>query len=64
MIVNAIKSISYNAAEVRDTIAELNQIPIEDVPMEEAINIIRNFIVEDFGDSYGVILLDENGEEL
>lgn len=64
MIVNAIKSISYNAAEVRDTIAELNQIPIEDVPMEEAINLIWDFITEDFGDSYGVILLNEDGEEL
>jgi hypothetical protein len=64
MIVNAIKSISYNSAEVRDTIAELNQIPIEEVSMEEAINLIWDFIVEDFGDSYGVVLLDENGEEL
>lgn len=64
MIVTAQKNISYNVDEVRNTIAELNQIPIEDVPVREALDLIWDFITEDFGDSYGVVLLDEEGNEV
>lgn len=64
MIVTAQKNISYNVDEVRSTIAELNDIPIEETSVEEAVALIWDFIVEDFGDSYGVVLLDEEGNEL
>lgn len=64
MIVTAQKNISYNVNEVRDTIAELNQIPFEDTSVEEAVALIWDFITEDFGDSYGVVLLDEEGNEV
>ena len=64
MIVTAQKNISYSVNEVRDTIAELNDIPFEDTSVDEALDIIRGFIVEDFGDSYGVVLLDEEGNEV
>lgn len=64
MIVNAVKTITYNVNEIRETIAEMNEIPVEDVPMQEALDMLEKFVIEDFGDSYGVILLDEDGEQL
>ena len=64
MIVTAQKNISYNVDEVRSTIAELNDIPIEETSVEEALELIWGWVTEDFGDSYGVVLLDEDGNEL
>jgi hypothetical protein len=64
MIVTAQKNISYNVDEVRSTIAELNDISIEETYEEEALALIWDFITEDFGDSYGVVLLDEDGKEV
>lgn len=64
MIVNAVKTITYNVNAIREAIAEMNQIPVEDVPMQEALEMVERFVVEDFGDSYGVVLLDEDGEQL
>lgn len=64
MIVTAQKNVSYNVDDIRSTIAELNDIPIEDTSIEEAIELIRHFIIEDFGDSRGVSLLDEDGNEV
>ena len=64
MIVTAQKNISYSVDEVRSTIAELNDIPIEETSVEEALALIWDFITEDFGDSYGVVLLDEEGNEV
>ena len=64
MIVTAQKNISYSVDEVRSTIAELNDISIEETSVEEALALIWDFITEDFGDSYGVVLLDEEGQEV
>lgn len=64
MIVTAQKNISYSVDEVRKSIAELNDISIEETSVEEAIALIWDFITEDFGDSYGVVLLDEEGQEV
>lgn len=64
MIVTAQKNISYNVDEVRSSIAELNNIPIEEATVEEAVALIWEWVVEDFGDSYGVVLLDEEGKEV
>lgn len=64
MIVTAQKNVSYNVDEVRKSIAELNDISIEETSVEEAIALIWDFITEDFGDSYGVVLLDEEGQEV
>lgn len=64
MIVTAQKNVSYSVDEVRSTIAELNDISIEETSVEEAIALIWDFITEDFGDSYGVVLVDEEGNEV
>lgn len=64
MIVTAQKNISYDVNTIRDTLAELNQIPFEDTSIDEALEIIWGYIVEDFGDSYGVVLVDEEGKEV
>jgi hypothetical protein len=64
MIVTAQKNVSYSVDEVRSTIAELNDISIEETYVEEAIALIWDFVTEDFGDSYGVVLIDEDGREV
>ena len=64
MIVTAQKNVSYSVDEVRSTIAELNDISIEETSVEEALELIWGWVTEDFGDSYGVVLLDEDGNEL
>ena len=64
MIVNAVKTITYNVNAIRETIAEMNEIPIEDVPMQEALDMLEQFVIEDFGSILDVFLIDENGEEL
>lgn len=64
MIVTATKNITYDVQTVRESIAELNSIPLSDVLEEEAIQMIWKFIAEDFGDTYGVVLLDEDGNEV
>lgn len=64
MIITAQKSISYNIDEVRKSIAELNEIPFENTSEEEALQLIWGWVTEDFGDSYGVVLLDEEGQEI
>ena len=64
MIVTAQKNISYSVDEVRKSIAELNEISFEETSVEEALELIWGFIAEDFGDSYGVVLLDEEGQEV
>ena len=64
MRVTATKNITYDVQAVRESIAELNSIPLSDVLEEEAIQMIWKFIAEDFGDTYGVVLLDEDGNEV
>ena len=64
MIVTAQKNISYDVNDVRDTLAELNNIQFEDTSIEEALNIIWEWVVEEFGGSDGVVLLDEDGREV
>lgn len=60
MIVTAQKNISYDLNYLREGMREANG---RDVSDEEVIQVIWEYIREDFGDSYGVILLDEDGEE-
>ena len=61
MKVTAAKFITYDVQVVRESIAELNSIPVEDVLEEEAIEMIWKFVTEDFGDTYGVELVDDEG---
>lgn len=57
----ATKAKYYDVYEVRETIAELNNIPVEDVLEEEAIQMIWKFVAEDFGDTDEVELVDDEG---
>lgn len=61
MRVLATKAKYYDVYEVRETIAELNNIPVEDVLEEEAIQMIWKFVAEDFGDTDEVELVDDEG---
>lgn len=61
MIVTAQKNISYDLDYLRQSMQEAND---REVSTEEVIQVIWDYITEDFGDSYGVVLLDEDGEEL
>jgi hypothetical protein len=61
MRVLATKATYYDVYEVRKNIAETEGIPVEDVLEEQAIKMIWEFIGEDFGDAYGVELVDDEG---
>lgn len=61
MIVTAQKSISYNINHIRENMKETNE---RDVSMKEILEVVWNYIEEDFGDSWGVILLDENNKQV
>jgi hypothetical protein len=63
--VNAMRSVTYNPADVRESIAELNSIPVEQVTLEEVMDLINNWAMDDLElDTGDYILTDENGEEL
>lgn len=59
--INAIKTVTYHVPTVVET---LNDMGVEDITLEAVMQYIEDWVYEDFGDSYGVILQDENGEEL
>lgn len=63
--VNAIFTLTYNVREVRNSIAELNEIEPSEVKEYEIIDLIQTWIVDDYGTlADKVILQDENGREV
>jgi dTDP-glucose pyrophosphorylase len=61
--INAIYTITYNVGEVRESLAELNEIEPSEVKDYEITNLIDTWLAEDFH-GHEVILQDENGEEV
>jgi len=64
--VNAMRSVTYDPAEVRESIAEVNSVPVEQVTLEEVMGLINSWVMDDLGQlgANDYILTDENGEEL
>lgn len=70
-IINAMRVISYNVGEVRNSLAELNGIPASEVKDYEITDLINTWISEDFSCGFGhtaekldIIIQDENGEDI
>jgi hypothetical protein len=65
--INAMRVVSYNVASIVETLVEMNagDVKAEDVTLEEVLDIIGEWAVEDLANSrVGIIYQDENGEEL
>lgn len=63
--INVMRVISYDVAEVRDSLAELNGIDPEEVKISEIVNLIEGWVGEDFAMQEGKeIWQDQDGEEL
>lgn len=60
--INAIKTVTYHVPAVVETLRDTWG--VEDITLEAVVRYIEDWLYEDFGDSYGVILQDENGNEL
>lgn len=63
--INVMRVISYDTAEIRKSIAELNDVPVEEVTDKEILDLIQDWITEDFQSQLGKELwLDEHGNEV
>ena len=70
--INAIKVVTYDVVQIVESLQAMNDYgsrgddnaePYEPT-LEEVLAYIEDWVYEDFGDSYGIIYQDENGEEL
>lgn len=60
--VNASRAITYDVIEIKESLEELSP---EDPPTDEQImEYVMDAIASDFGGFYGVIIQDEDGNEL
>lgn len=65
MKVNAMRVVSYDVDEVRSSIAELNEISVEEVSEDEAMDLIYGWASEDLGIRVkDIIFQDEDGNDL
>ena len=62
--INAIKTITYHVPDIVDSLKLMNDDPNYDPELYEVIGYIEDWIEEDLGNASGVILQDENGNEL
>jgi hypothetical protein len=59
--INAIKTVTYDVPAI---VESLEQMGMEDIDLEVVMEFIQEWVFEDFGGDSGIILQDENGEEL
>ncbi len=63
--VNATFVLTYNVGEVRESLAELNGVDKSEIKDYEIMNLISDWVKEDFSGLAGqVTLQDEDGEEV
>lgn len=58
--INVMKVISYDVPEIVGSLKESGE---EDINLENVLQYLESWIIEDFGD-LNVVIQDENGEEL
>ena len=59
--INAIKTVTYDGPAI---VESLEQMGMEDIDLDVVMEYIQEWVFEDFGDSYGIVYQDENGDEL
>ncbi len=62
--INAIKVVTYDVVQIVESLQAMNDDDAYEPTIEEVLGYIEDWVYEDFGDSYGVVYQDENGEEL
>lgn len=62
--INAMKVITYDVQNIVESIHDWQEKEIDDITIEDVMEFIEDWVIDDFGDAYGVIYQDENGEEL
>ena len=64
-VINAMKVVSYNVQNIIDSLYDMdNELDRDSVTIEDVMEYIEDWVIDDFGDSYGIIYQDENGNEL
>ena len=62
--INAIKTVTYDVVQIVESLQAMNYDDTYEPTVEDVLQYIEDWVYEDFGDSYGVIYQDENGDEL
>jgi hypothetical protein len=65
--INVIRNFSYDVAVIVDSIKELNNDPSLEVNLDEVIQLVNTWAIEDFTSPisrHDLVFMDENGEEL
>lgn len=61
------KVISYDVEQIKQDIIDMhdyNGLVVPEITLEMCLDYIEDWVIDDFGDAYGVTYQDENGEEL
>ena len=65
--INVIRTVSYDVAEIVDSIKELNNDPSLEVRFDEVIELVNTWAGEDLTSPisrHDIVFMDENSEEL
>lgn len=62
--INVMKVISYDVQQICEDIHAAHEKPFDEITIEDCLDYIEDWVIDDFGDAYGVIYQDENGNEL
>ena len=62
--INVMKVISYDVQQICEDIHAAHEIPFDEISIEDCMEFISDWVVEDFGYDDDLIYQDENGEEL
>jgi hypothetical protein len=64
-VINASKVVTYHVENIVESILSMDSEKTkESVTLDEVLDIIRVWVVEDFGDDWNIIYQDEDGKEL
>ena len=64
-VINASKVVTYHVENIVESILSMDSEKTkESVTLDEVLDIIRVWVVEDFGDDWNIIYQDEDGVEL
>jgi hypothetical protein len=64
-VINASKVVTYHVENIVESILSMDSEKTkESITLDEVLNIIRVWVIEDFGDDWNIIYQDEDGVEL
>jgi len=64
-VITAMRAVSYTTEQIIELIAEVNEKPMSEVTLEEVMDRIADYAVEDLAYSgNGIVYQDENGGDI